>query len=87
MSKEKVVSVGLSLHFHLPNGAQLDPTDLALIDIIRTKHSIIGVSRVLGFSYRKCLRRVGALNKAFREPVIATVPGRHDGGAEVTSLG
>jgi molybdate transport system regulatory protein len=87
MSEKKVVSIGLLLHIHLPNGARLDAADLALIELIRTKHSITIASHILGFSYRNCQQRVGALNKAFREPVIATFPGRHSGGAEVTSFG
>ena len=59
------------------------PEDLSLIDAIRVQRSIIGASRALGLSYRKCWLVVDALNRTFESPVIATFPGRRGGGAEI----
>jgi molybdate transport system regulatory protein len=60
---------------------------LALIDAIRRERSIIGASRALGLSYRKCWLVVDALNRCFESPVVATFPGRRNAGAEITQFG
>lgn len=70
-----------------PNGGRLDPADIALLDTIRATRSIIGASRASGMSYRKCWLMVDALNRTFAEPLVATHPGRRDGGAEITPFG
>jgi molybdate transport system regulatory protein len=77
----------VAIHLHLPNGGSFTPEDLSLIDAIRVQRSIIGASRALGLSYRKCWLVVDALNRTFESPVIATFPGRRGGGAEITSFG
>jgi len=77
----------VSIHLHLPNGGSFTPEDLSLIDAIRIQRSIIGASRALGLSYRKCWLVVDALNRTFESPVVATYPGRRGGGAEITSFG
>ncbi|TDX60599.1 molybdate transport system regulatory protein [Methylosinus sp. sav-2] len=71
----------------LPNGGVLAPADLELIDALRKERSIIGASRALGLSYRKCWLSVDALNRTFESPVVATFPGRREGGAEITPFG
>jgi molybdate transport system regulatory protein len=71
----------------LPNGGVLAPADLELIDAVRKERSIIGASRALGLSYRKCWLSVDALNRTFESPVVATFPGRREGGAEITPFG
>lgn len=78
-------SVGIILR--LPNGGVLGPQDLELIDAVRKERSIIGASRALGLSYRKCWLMVDALNRTFESPVVATFPGRREGGAEITPFG
>lgn len=78
-------SVGVILR--LPNGGALKPEDLELIDAVRKERSIIGASRALGLSYRKCWLSVDALNRTFESPVVATFPGRREGGAEITPFG
>ncbi|HLH10728.1 MAG TPA: ModE family transcriptional regulator [Methylovirgula sp.] len=75
------------LEIALPNGGSFGPQDLALIDAIRAQRSIIGASRALGLSYRKCWLCVDSLNRTFEAPAIATFPGRRGGGAEVTAFG
>ncbi|MGH6818901.1 MAG: winged helix-turn-helix domain-containing protein [Methylovirgula sp.] len=83
MSKEAHVAVEIQL----PNGGAFGPQELALIEAIRAQRSIIGASRALGLSYRKCWLDSDALNRTFESPVIATFPGRRGGGAEITPFG
>src|SRR5579862_3130118 len=71
----------------LPNGGTLGPEEIELIDAIRSQRSIIGASRALGLSYRKCWLNVDALNRTFETTVVATFPGRRGGGAEITPFG
>lgn len=80
-------SAHVSIRLSLPNGGSLGPEDMALIDMIRKQRSIIGASRALGLSYRKCWLDVDALNRTFEGPVVATYPGRREGGAEITAFG
>ncbi|WP_034991431.1 winged helix-turn-helix domain-containing protein [Beijerinckia mobilis] len=87
MQKSKPTQAGLAIELQLPNGGTFKPEDLALINMIRTERSIIGASRALGLSYRKCWLSVDALNRTFESPVIATFPGRRGGGAEITPFG
>lgn len=77
----------VAIEIKLPNGGSFGPPDLTLIEAIRTARSIVGASRVLGLSYRKCWLSVDALNRTFESPVIATFPGRRGGGAEITAFG
>ena len=77
----------VAIEINLPNGGSFGPEDLALIDAIRSVRSIIGASRALGLSYRKCWLTVDALNRTFESPVVATFPGRRGGGAEITPFG
>jgi molybdate transport system regulatory protein len=83
MSQEAHVSVEI----HLPNGGTFGAPELALIEAIRAQRSIIGASRALSLSYRKCWLDSDALNRTFESPVIATFPGRRGGGAEITPFG
>ncbi len=83
MSKEAHVAVEIQL----PNGGTFGPQELALIEAIRAQRSIIGASRALGLSYRKCWLDSDALNRTFESTVIATFPGRRGGGAEITPFG
>jgi molybdate transport system regulatory protein len=83
--KRQTAAVAIELRF--PNGGALGPDDIALIDMIRKDRSIIGASRSLGVSYRKCWLVVDALNRCFESPVVATFPGRRNGGAEITQFG
>jgi molybdate transport system regulatory protein len=87
MLKTKSNNAHLSIHLNLPNGGAFGPEDLALIDMIRIERSIIGASRALGLSYRKCWLMVDAMNRTFESPVVATFPGRRGGGAEITPFG
>ncbi len=85
--KAKTEAAHVAVELHLPNGGSFGPEELALIDAIRSVRSIIGASRALGVSYRKCWLLVDALNRTFEGPVVATYPGRREGGAEITPFG
>jgi molybdate transport system regulatory protein len=87
LKKETPPSAQVAIYLHLPNGGSFTPEDINLIDAIRSQRSIIGASRALGLSYRKCWLVADALNRTFESPVIATFPGRRGGGAEITSFG
>jgi len=87
MPKSKRETAYVTIHLNLPNGGSFGPEDLALIDTIRIERSIIGASRALQLSYRKCWLSVDALNRTFESPVVATFPGRRGGGAEITQFG
>ncbi|MFE1600396.1 winged helix-turn-helix domain-containing protein [Methylobacterium sp. ID0610] len=71
----------------LPNGGRIAPGDIRLVEAIRQHRSIIRAGRALGISYRKCWLTVDGLNRMFETPVIATHPGRKQGGAELTPFG
>jgi molybdate transport system regulatory protein len=87
MLKQKPPAARITIELTLPNGGRFDSEDLELIDAIRIERSIIGASRALGLSYRKCWLSVDALNRTFESPVVATYPGRRGSGAEITPFG
>lgn len=87
MLKIKPQTAYLAIELHLPNGGSFGPEDLSLIDTIRIERSIIGASRAMGLSYRKCWLMVDAMNRTFESTVVATFPGRRGGGAEITPFG
>lgn len=77
----------LALTLHLAGGVTLGADDVALLETIARTRSIIGAGRTLAVSYRKAWLMVDALNRAFESPLVATFPGRRDGGAELTAFG
>jgi len=77
----------LSVDLHLPNGGYFCLFHLALIDSIRTEGTIIGASRALVVSYRKCWLTVYEMNRTFANAVVLTFPGRRTNGAEITPFG
>jgi molybdate transport system regulatory protein len=87
MPSEIRLSATVSIEIQWPNGGTFGPEELALIDAIRKEQSIIGASRALGLSYRKCWLIADMLNRCFESPVIATFPGRRAAGAEITPFG
>jgi molybdate transport system regulatory protein len=87
MGKDLQCSARIAIEILLPNGGAFGPDELLLIEAIRSARSIIGASRALGLSYRKCWLGVDALNRTFESPVIATFPGRRGSGAEITAFG
>lgn len=84
-ARRPVAAVSIELQW--PNGGSFGPEELALIETIRAERSIIGASRALGLSYRKCWLIVDMLNRCFEAPVVMTFPGRRNAGAEITQFG
>ncbi len=80
-------SARVTVEINFPNGGTFEREEIELVNAIRTQRSIIGASRALGLSYRKCWLIVDALNRTFESPVVATYPGRRGGGAEITAFG
>ncbi len=87
MPNSKRPTAALSVELHWPNGGFFGPHELALIEMISKERSIIGASRALGLSYRKCWLSVDMLNRCFELPVVVTFPGRRNAGAEITQFG
>ena len=77
----------IELIIQFPNGGRLTPKDIALIEAIRMRRSILAASKATGVAYRTCWLTVDALNRTFETPVFATYPGRRGGGAELTAFG
>lgn len=66
----------------------MGPGKAELIERIGETGSISAAARAMGMSYRRAWQLVEALNKDFREPVIATaIGGERGGGAKVTAFG
>lgn len=87
MSEDKRRTGAVLIELQWPNGGALGPPEVGLIETIRKTRSIIGASRALGLSYRKCWLTVDLLNRCFESPVVATFPGRREAGAEITQFG
>jgi molybdate transport system regulatory protein len=79
---------GLTLRVLGKGAPAMGPGKAELIARIGQTGSISAAARAMGMSYRRAWQLVEALNKAYREPVIATaIGGRRGGGAEVTAFG
>jgi len=66
----------------------LGPGKAELIERIAETGSISAAARAMGMSYRRAWQLAEALNRDFRQPVIATATGGHrGGGARVTPFG
>ncbi len=68
-------------------GRSLGPGKIAVLEAIGREGSISAAAKMLGMSYRRAWLHVDALNTMFDEPCVTTRPGRHGGGAVLTSLG
>jgi molybdate transport system regulatory protein len=79
---------GLTLRVLGKGAPAMGPGKAELIARIGKTGSISAAARAMGMSYRRAWQLVEALNKAYREPVIATaIGGRRGGGARVTAFG
>ena len=66
----------------------IGPGKAELIERIAETGSISAAARAMGMSYRRAWQLVEALNRDFREPVVATaIGGKRGGGAKVTDFG
>lgn len=81
------MSARLSLRIHLPGG-HIGHGKVELLEHIARERSISAAARAMGMSYKRAWELVDAMNRMFREPVVATQPGRNIAGAtEVTVFG
>ena len=79
---------GLTLRVLGARAAVIGPGKAELIERIDETGSISAAARAMGMSYRRAWQLAEALNRDFREPVIATaVGGERGGGARVTPFG
>jgi molybdate transport system regulatory protein len=79
---------GLTLRVLGRRAAAMGPGKAELIERIGETGSISAAARAMGMSYRRAWQLAEALNRDFREPVIATATGgRRGGGACVTAFG
>ena len=66
----------------------MGPGKAELVERIARTGSISAAAREMGMSYRRAWQLVESLNKAFRQPVVATATGgTRGGGAQVTVFG
>jgi len=79
---------GLTLRVLGRRAAAIGPGKAELIERIDATGSISAAARAMHMSYRRAWQLVEALNRDFREAVIATaVGGERGGGARVTPFG
>lgn len=78
----------LTVRIDFAEHARLGPGKIALLEMIGRERSISAAARALGMSYRRAWLLTDSLNRMFAEPVVATHPGRaQGGGAELTRFG
>lgn len=79
---------GLTLRVLGRRGPAMGPGKAELVERIAATGSISAAARDMGMSYRRAWQLVEALNRSFRQPVVATaVGGTQGGGARVTPFG
>jgi molybdate transport system regulatory protein len=79
---------GLTLRVLAKSAAAMGPGKAELVERIGRTGSISAAAREMGMSYRRAWQLVESLNRAFREPVVATaIGGTRGGGARVTPFG
>ena len=67
---------------------RLGPGKVRLLELIAERGSISAAGRAMEMSYRRAWLLIDTLNKAFRQPVVATQPGgRADQRAAITPFG
>ena len=78
----------LTLRIDFDADRQIGPGKIKLLELIDATGSISAAGRRMGMSYRRAWLLVDALNRCFREPVVAAqVGGVKGGGASLTAAG
>jgi molybdate transport system regulatory protein len=78
----------LTLRIDFGGERQIGPGKIKLLELIDSSGSISEAGRRMGMSYRRAWLLVDALNRCFREPVVAAqVGGVKGGGASLTAFG
>jgi molybdate transport system regulatory protein len=79
---------GLTLRVLGRRAAAMGPGKAELVERIGQTGSISAAARAMGMSYRRAWQLVEALNRDFRQPLVATaIGGVRGGGARVTPFG
>lgn len=79
---------GLTLRVLGRSAAAIGPGKAELVERIGRTGSISAAAREMAMSYRRAWQLVEAMNRDFREPVVATATGGlRGGGARVTPFG
>jgi molybdate transport system regulatory protein len=78
----------LSLRVDFNGADSVGPGKIRLLELLRETGSIAAAGRAMNMSYRRAWLLIDALNRSFREPVVATkLGGNGGGGAELTAFG
>jgi molybdate transport system regulatory protein len=78
----------LTLRIDFDGDRAIGPGKIRLLELIDSSGSISAAGRQMGMSYRRAWLLVDALNRCFREPVVAAqVGGVRGGGASLTEFG
>ena len=79
---------GLTLRVLGKRTPAMGPGKAELVERIASTGSISAAARAMGMSYRRAWQLVESLNRAYREPLVATaIGGKRGGGARVTPFG
>ena len=78
----------IKLQIYCGEEIAMGPGKADLLDAIVREGSISGAGRAMGMSYRRAWLLVDAMNRCWREPLVATSPGgAAKGGARLTAAG
>jgi len=78
----------IKLQLMLGEEIAMGPGKAELLEAIAREGSISAAGRALGMSYRRAWLLVDAMNRCFREKLVATTPGgAKTGGARLTAAG
>jgi molybdate transport system regulatory protein len=78
----------LSLRVDFDGADSVGPGKVRLLELLKETGSIAAAGRAMDMSYRRAWLLIDALNRAFRQPVVATkLGGNGGGGAELTEFG
>jgi molybdate transport system regulatory protein len=78
----------LTLRIDFDDARAIGPGKIKLLELIDALGSISAAGRRMGMSYRRAWLLVDALNRCFREPLVAShAGGAHGGGAALTAAG
>jgi molybdate transport system regulatory protein len=78
----------LTLRIDFDGERAIGPGKIKLLELIDALGSISAAGRRMGMSYRRAWLLVDALNRCFREPLVAShAGGAHGGGAALTPCG
>jgi molybdate transport system regulatory protein len=78
----------LSIRIDFDGADSVGPGKIRLLELLKETGSIAAAGRAMDMSYRRAWLLVDALNRAFREPVVATkLGGTGGGGAQLTRFG